>query len=82
MTSDSIIAYAREAGKEIRRLEGATFIGRSLFGDHPTKPGKSVKCSMVVSRMGENVFETLNSIYYVEWVPGGEATIPAEWKLP
>lgn len=61
-------------------LTGAVFIGNALRGDHPTKGDKVIRCSRVIARHSERVFETVNSIYEVEFVPKGETTIPEEWK--
>lgn len=61
-------------------LFGAVFLGNGLRGEHPTKPGHVLRLSRIVARHSERVFETMNSIYEVEFVPGGEATIPEEWK--
>lgn len=84
MTSEEIILRSHESGKPLKILEGATFIGRGLWGNHPSKEGKTVRCSRVVDRLRADVFETLNSIYYVKWINVGklnsaEITIPAEW---
>lgn len=65
--------------KPRKTLTGATFIGRNLYGDHPTTSQKVVKVSKIVARLGPTTFETLNTIYDVKWLPGAEVTIPMEW---
>jgi hypothetical protein len=77
--------------KPVWHLVGAVFIGEALWGDvvekeHPhyhtpeeIADGKHVKCSRILWRTDDHIFETANSIYVVkEWVPNGRMTIPLE----
>lgn len=64
--------------KPSRILRGAVFLWQNLFGTD--EHGKTVKTSRVVGRHAPNIFETENTIYTVEFVPGGETTIPEEWR--
>ena len=70
-------------------LVDAVFIGDALWGDvvekeHPhyhtpeeIAEGKHVKCSRILYRTDDNIFETANSIYIVDrWMPNAKATIP------
>jgi hypothetical protein len=67
------------------KLTGAVFIGDGvLYGyvgpEHPKyheSYGKVIKVSRILRHhYGTNLFETANSIYDVEFVKGGEETIP------
>lgn len=64
--------------KPRKTLKGATFIGRTLWADKPGDPTRWIKTSKVIKRLGPTTFETMNSIYDVEFVKGGEATIPED----
>lgn len=72
---------ARLEGKAKKKLYGATFIGSALYGHvEPKMSSQVVKVSKVLKRLSKMKFETMNSIYYVYFVDGGERTIPKEFQ--
>lgn len=82
----TVILPQHHSRKPVKTLDGAGFIGESLYGDNPNYPGdpsKVIKTSKVIRRIEVDKFETLNSIYVIEsWVPRGRTTIPEPWCIP
>lgn len=64
--------------KPSKILCNATFIGRALWG---TLDGRNVTTSRIIHRWTQMIFETENTLYVVEFLPGAEITIPDEWKI-
>lgn len=63
--------------KPRKTLFEATFIGNALYGK---VDGKTVKTSRLLHRWTETAFETENTHYTVEFLPGAEALIPKCWE--
>jgi hypothetical protein len=64
--------------KPNKTLANAVFAFGQLIGTDES--GKTVKCSKVLARPGKARFETLNTIYDVQFCNNGETTIPEQFK--